>query len=232
MALRDVDAGMGLWDPLDAGMGHDEPFVPPNMVDAHVHPPAPPPRDEAQRERERMWRRMEPAFATLHVSLRRASRMGVPEELARGLETIERQVMEQMMRPEPPPPPEPPPLPPEPPPLPPHVAALEGALGEARAEREANAAEFAAASDARVAAIAAAAAAAPRGDWLTGASSAPPMRVEAPIPQPSPRAVSLALLARLTGFGADSQACAFYLDQADGDVEAAVRAAVQGSTLA
>jgi hypothetical protein len=49
--------------------------------------------------------------------------------------------------------------------------------------------------------------------------------------QTADRARSLALLARLTGFEVGSQACAFYLDEAGGDVEAAVRAAVQGATL-
>ena len=45
--------------------------------------------------------------------------------------------------------------------------------------------------------------------------------------QTADRAQSLALFARLTGFEVGSQACAYYLDEAGGDVEAAVRAAVQ-----
>ena len=61
---------------------------------------------------------------------------------------------------------------------------------------------------------------------------APPTRVAGPGSQAADRARSLALLARLTGFEEGSQACAFYLDEAGGDVEAAVRAAVQGATLA
>ena len=61
---------------------------------------------------------------------------------------------------------------------------------------------------------------------------APPTRVAGPGSQAADRARSLALLARLTGFDEGSQACAFYLDEAGGDVEAAVRAAVQGATLA
>ena len=48
--------------------------------------------------------------------------------------------------------------------------------------------------------------------------------------QTADRARSLALLARLTGFEVGSQACAFYLDEAGGDVQAAVRAAVQGAS--
>ena len=72
------------------------------------------------------------------------------------------------------------------------------------------------------AAIAAAIAAAPR----------PEERRPAVTPtQTADRARSLALLARLTGFEVGSQACAFYLDEAGGDVQAAVRAAVQGATL-
>ena len=46
--------------------------------------------------------------------------------------------------------------------------------------------------------------------------------------QTADRARSLALLARLTGF--EVEVCAFYLDEAGGDVEAAVRAAVQGAS--
>ena len=72
------------------------------------------------------------------------------------------------------------------------------------------------------AAIAAAIAAAPR----------PEERRPAVTPtQTADRSRSIALLARLTGFEVGSQACAFYLDEAGGDVEAAVRAAVQGATL-
>ena len=47
----------------------------------------------------------------------------------------------------------------------------------------------------------------------------------------SRRERDLELLARLTGFPQDSQACAHYLDEANGNVEAAVRAAVQGACL-
>ena len=43
------------------------------------------------------------------------------------------------------------------------------------------------------------------------------------------RPAALREVARLTGFAASSQAAAFYLDAAGGDVAAAVRAAVQGS---
>ena len=46
--------------------------------------------------------------------------------------------------------------------------------------------------------------------------------------QTADRARSLALLARLTGF--EVEVCAFYLDEAGGGVEAAVRAAVQGAS--
>ena len=57
----------------------------------------------------------------------------------------------------------------------------------------------------------------------------------APLPPAGPResdtATSRALLARLTGFEAESQACRFYLNEANGDVEAAVRLAVQGAIL-
>ena len=42
------------------------------------------------------------------------------------------------------------------------------------------------------------------------------------------RSNAISLFARLTGFSADSQACRHYLNEANGDVEAAVRAAVQG----
>ena len=125
--------------------------------------------------------------------------------------------------------PPPPPPPPPPPALPPAVAQLEAGLGQAHAEREDYQARVAAALEARNAAIAAAVAAAPRGGLNPGA---PSTRVEAPLPparpQPTDTTVSRALLSRLTGFEADSQACQYYLDQAEGDVERAVRLAVQG----
>ena len=127
------------------------------------------------------------------------------------------------------PPPPPPPLPPPQPP--PAVARLEADLREARAERETYEARVGAAVEARAAAIAAAIEAAPR----EANADVPPTRVDAPLPpaapQPSDCTASLALLARLTGFEADSQACEFYLNQGGGDVEGAVRAAVQGARL-
>merc|ERR1719502_2671471 len=103
------------------------------------------------RVRQLMGRRLRPALANLHMSLRevrRANEMfALPEDMARGMEQIERLVMRQMMRAgevaraaEPP----------EPPPPPPEVAALEGALRDARSEREANQAAFTAATEARV----------------------------------------------------------------------------------
>mmetsp|Transcript_22759 Transcript_22759/g.57898 ORF Transcript_22759/g.57898 Transcript_22759/m.57898 type:complete len:138 (+) Transcript_22759:3-416(+) len=46
---------------------------------------------------------------------------------------------------------------------------------------------------------------------------------------PSSNQVSLRLFSRLTGFEPDSQAAAMYLQEARNDVEAAVRAAVQGA---
>jgi hypothetical protein len=126
-----------------------------------------------------------------------------------------------------------PPLPPPLPAMPSARERLEYDLAQAHAERQAYERRVHERQRQRDDAIAAAIAAAPRAGRNP---SGPPTRVAAALPPAGPqaadRARSLALLARLTGFEEGSQACAFYLDEAGGDVEAAVRAAVQGASLA
>jgi hypothetical protein len=126
-----------------------------------------------------------------------------------------------------------PPLPPALPAMPSARERLEYDLAQAHAERQAYERRVHERQRQRDDAIAAAIAAAPRAGRNP---SGPPTRVAAALPPAGPqaadRARSLALLARLTGFEEGSQACAFYLDEAGGDVEAAVRAAVQGASLA
>ena len=124
-------------------------------------------------------------------------------------------------------------LPPALPAMPSASERLEYDLAQARAERQAYEGRVHTLQRQRDEAIAAAIAAAPRDGRNP---NGPPTRVAASLPPAGPqatdRARSLALLARLTGFEEGSQACAFYLDEAGGDVEAAVRAAVQGASLA
>lgn len=110
---------------------------------------------------------------------------------------------------------------PEPPPPHPSLPPVRVMAGcSPRVQRAAEAAAAAAASRAPIDGLEA--------DLVTVSNSAPPP-AEPHACQRERKQRALALFERLTGLGAQSLAASMYIDDADGDVEAAVRAAVQGA---